>query len=409
MCAYFSPYIDENGLHLPTYNDILEKRIADAKSIFGQDIYLGNDSLDYQAIAVEALSVYDCMQAIQLAYNQFSPVTAIGVGLSSLVQLNGLTRQAASYSTCDVILTGTTSSTIVNGVILDQAGNSWSLPTPITLQASGSPIGSTYTLVVTATCQTIGAITALPGDLNTISTPTAGWTSVTNTTAATAGQPVETDSQLRARQALSVALPSQTMLAGTTAAIASLAEVTRYKLYENATNSTHYGDSGVPFEGSPVHSITCIVEGGDQTDVATAIYNNRGIGCYMDGDVEIDIADPVYGNLTTVRFYRPVYVPIYVEIEIHALNGYTSDAIDDIKEAVADYINTLDIGQTLALSSVIGAAVAVMVNSARPTFSVYTTVMGTDPSSPPLDNSDIVVAYNEVVSGDEANITVTLV
>jgi len=407
--AYFAPYVDSQGLHLPTFNDILEKRIADAKSIFGQDIYLGNDSLDYQLIAVESLAVYDAMQAIQLAFNQASPVTAIGIGLSSLVQLNGITRQAASYSTCDVTLTGTTSATIINGVIMDQAGYKWSLPTPITLQASGSPVGSTYTLTVTATCQTIGAITALAGDLSTIDTPTAGWISVTNASAAVAGQPVETDSQLRERQALSVALPSQTMLAGTTAAIASLAEVTRYKVYENATNSTHYGDSGVPFEGAPEHSITAIIEGGDQTDIATAIYNNRGIGCYMNGDIEIDIADPVYSNTTTVRFFRPVYVPIYVEIEIHTLNGYVTGTDDDIKEAVADYINTLDIGQTLALSSVIGAAVSVMFIASKPTFSVYTTVMGTDPSSPPLDNSDIIVAYNEVVLGAEANVTVTLV
>jgi len=89
--TYFSPYLDSSGLHLPTFNDMLEKRIADAKSIFGQDIYLGNDSADYQLIAVETLALYDAMQAIQLAYNQTSPSTAIGVGLSNLVQLNGIT------------------------------------------------------------------------------------------------------------------------------------------------------------------------------------------------------------------------------------------------------------------------------------------------------------------------------
>ena len=125
--SYFAPYVDETGLHIPTYNDILEKRLNDARNIFGQDIYLGNDSADYQLIAVEALALYDAMQAVQLAYNQFCPSTAVGVGLSNLVQINGIRRLAASYSTCDVTLTGTSAATIVNGVVQDVSGYKWDL------------------------------------------------------------------------------------------------------------------------------------------------------------------------------------------------------------------------------------------------------------------------------------------
>jgi len=409
MCAYFAPYISEAGLHLPTFNDMLEKRIADAKSIFGQDIYLGNDSADYQLIAVETLALYDAMQAIQLAYNQASPVTAIGVGLSSLVQLNGITRTPASYSTCDVTLIGTSATVITNGVVQDVAGYLWNLPSPITLQPAGSPLGEYYALTVTATCQTIGAITALAGDLNIISTPTAGWTSVSNATAAIAGQAVETDSELRERQRISVALPSQTMLQGTVAAIAALLGVTRYKVYENATNSTHYGDDGVPFEGSPEHSITAIVEGGDINDIAEAIYYNRGLGCYTDGDVVTNIADPDSGEITPIRFYRPDYVPVYVEMTIKMLSGWGTGDEDAIKEAVADYINTLEISEDLYLSSVICAAVDVNTNKAKPTFSVTQVLMGTDPASPPLSATDITVGYKEVVLGSVDNITITLV
>lgn len=404
--TYFAPYVDTDGLHLPTYNDILQKRIDDAKAIFGQDIYLGNDSADYQAIAVESLAIYEAMQAIQFAYNQMSPVTAIGTGLSSIVQYNGITRQKASYSTCDVVLTGTIAATIINGEVTDVAGNKWSLPSPITLQADLSPAGS-YSLTTTATCQTIGAINALIGDINSIATPTAGWTSVVNLVAAIPGEAVETDSQLRDRQAVSVGLPSQTMLVGTIAAIDSIADVTRYKVYENATNSTSYGDSGVPFEGSPEHSITAVVEGGVIEDIAQAIYDNRGLGVYTDGDVVTDITDAIYGTTTAIRFYRPTYVPIYVHMHIHALAGYLTGTDDLIKTAIADFINTLDIGQTLTLSSIIGAALSVMTNQAKPTFSIYVTEIGETPS--PTTTDDITVSYNEVVQGDEDYITVDLV
>jgi hypothetical protein len=183
--------------------------------------------------------------------------------------------------------------------------------------------------------------------------------------------------------------------------------VTRYKVYENPTNSTTYGTPGVPYEGAPEHSITPIVEGGEIEDIAEAIYNNRGLGCYMEGDIEETIEDPVYGNETIVRFSRPVYVPVYVEISIHALTNYTDDIPSLVSEAVEDYLNSLDIGQTLALSSVIGAALSVMDDLSRPTFSVYSTTIGETIS--PAGTSDIAVEYNEVIQGLEANITVTVV
>jgi len=405
--SYFAPYVDDDGLHLPTYNDILEKRIDDAKAIFGEDIYLANDSPDYQMLANESLLLYETMQAIQYAYNQMSPVTAVGVGLSSLVQLNGLTRQAASYSTCDVTLTGTSAATITNGKVQDEAGNLWALPTPITLQATGSPVGSTYELTVTATCETAGAVIALAGDINVIVTPTAGWTSVTNASAATVGQDAETDAELRTRQAVSVALPSQTMLAGTIAAIAALTNVTRYAIYENATNSTTGGDPGVPFDGAPEHSITCVVEGGEIQDIAEAIYYNRGLGCYTNGDIETTIEDTEYGTSTTIRFYRPVEVPVYIKIELHQLTGYLMDTDDDIKEAIAEYINNLGIGDTLAISSVNYAALSIMVDQLRPTFSIYSISLGESPN--PIGTADLTLDYNEVFTSDVDDIDIVVV
>lgn len=404
--SYFPPYVDFAGLHLPTYNDILEQRLSDARSIYGQDIYLGNDSADYQLISVEALALYEAMQACQLAYNQASPVTAIGAGLSSLVQLNGIARTAATYSTCEVTLTGTTAANIIQGVVMDVSGYKWNLPSPITLLAAGSPSGSYYELLVTATCQTIGAITAPAGDVSIISTPTTGWISVTNVLPAIAGLPVETDSSLRERQVLSVALPSQTMLAGTISGLASLLGVSRYTVYENATASTHYGDPGVPFEGSPGHSITAVIEGGVTLEIADIIYYNRGLGCYTDGDVVTNVIDPLTGTITPIRFYRPTYADVYVEFEIEQFPTWTDSLGVDIKAAVAAYINSLEIGETLVLSSVICAAVDVMVDKARPSFSIRSTKMGLTPS---VTTSDIDVGYKEVVLGDVDNITITFV
>ena len=55
--AYYSPYIDNTGIHVPTYEDIRDDLIASMKQIFGQDIYLADDSQDYQQICIFAKKI----------------------------------------------------------------------------------------------------------------------------------------------------------------------------------------------------------------------------------------------------------------------------------------------------------------------------------------------------------------
>jgi uncharacterized phage protein gp47/JayE len=210
--SYFAPYVDATGLHLPTYQDILDDLVASAKAIYGDDIYLEEDSADYQLLSIFALKSYDNMQALAYCYASRSPGTALGAGLDGVVKLNGIARKAAGYSTCDVVLTGTAFTQISGGKVKDASGNIWDLPATVV-------IGSGGTVTTTATCEEVGAISALPGDITEIVTPTYGWTAVNNEVAAVVGQAQETDAEVRIRQAASVALPSQALLDGTKAAI----------------------------------------------------------------------------------------------------------------------------------------------------------------------------------------------
>lgn len=388
--AYFAPYIDAAGFHMPTYADILADLIAQAKSIYGSDIYLGNDSMDYQYISVFALKVSDTLQAIQLAYNNRGPGSAISSGLDGIVKINGIARKSASHSTCQVVLTGTAGITITNGIVSDISNNKWDLPATVTLDGTGSA-------TVSATCETIGAITALPGNINNIVTPTAGWTSVTNTVAAVAGQPVETDSQLRSRQAISTESPSQALVVGTTAGIASVSGVTRYLPLENDTNAT---DSN----GLPAHSFTAVVEGGTDINVANQIYARKTPGCYTNGTTVVSITDPLYGLVTSIRFYRPTYVPIYTTINIKKLSGYTTATTAAVQAAINTYLNSLQIGESLTISALWGVALSVMPNLAMPIFSITSLIAGT--SSGTQGTTDITIAFNQVTQGSLANITV---
>jgi uncharacterized phage protein gp47/JayE len=392
--AYVAPYIDAAGPHYPLFADVLEDLKVKMRSIFGDDIYLENDSDDAQELAIVSLAYMDALAAAELAYNNRSPVSAVGTGLDSIIKMNGMARETPSYSSCVVTLLGTEGTVILNGTITDLNGYDWDLPATVTIGVGG-------TVSATAVCQTVGAITALPGDLSSIATPTLGWTSVTNAASAVPGTAVEEDSDLRARQTLSVASPSQTPLEKTRAALIATVGVSRSLALENYTGSPATDPNGLSL---PSHSLTCVVEGGTDAAVAQSIYDNRGIGCNTNGDVQVTVADPLTLAETDIKFYRPTSIPIFVTLNIKTKTGYTSATADSIEQTVVDFLNALEIYQDVSFEAVGAAAQSVNPNLARPLFLIESVLIGVVTGTRLA--ADIVIDYTEVAEGLLANITI---
>lgn len=384
--AYVAPYIDDAGLHLPTYNDIRDDLIEQFKQIYGQDIYLENDSQDYQMISAFALKTYDTMQLLQIVYNNRSPKTAVGTGLDAIVKLNGIARKDASYSTCVLTLTGTIGTIIANGVVEDEAGLSWNLPSNVRF--------NTGTIEVTAQCETIGAVGALPGSITKIKNPQKGWLTATNTVPAIVGKPVETDEELRYRQSISTAIPSQNMLNSTIAGIASVSGVKRYKVYDNDSNETDEN-------GIPGHSIAAVVEGGLDADIAEQIYLRKGPGGGTYGTTSITYTNDD-GLLNIVRFFRPTYVSIDVTVSVKGKATYTTAVADTIRNNVKAYIEGLDIGNDVSVMGLLTAVTDAVSNPAQPSFTLQGLVVGKQDGT--LGVSDIDILFNEAAS--VGNITV---
>ena len=384
--SYFAPYIDASGLHIPTYSDIRDDLIEKFKSIYGQDIYLDIDSQDYQMISAFSLKTYDAMQLLQIIYNNRSPKTAIGSALDGIVKINGIRRKEFGYSTSPVVLTGDSGTVINNGVVTDQNDNKWSLPSTVTIQGPTS---------VVATCQTRGAIEALPNTITGIFTPTRGWIAVTNPSSATVGAPVETDAKLRDRQSLSVAIPSQAMLDGTIGGIASVLGVKRYKVYDNDTGQT---DSN----GIPSHSISAVVEGGLDADIAKQIYLRKGPGGGTYGDV-ITSYKGDDGQVNMVRFFRPTYVMADVNITVLKKAGYTSDTKNSIISKVGDYISSLDIGNPVTSVGAMAAVLSSITNLSNPPFSISALTIGIQGGT--MGIVDIPISFKEVAKQGDILIT----
>ncbi|MDR1599455.1 MAG: baseplate J/gp47 family protein [Oscillospiraceae bacterium] len=340
-------------------------------------------------MSVFAKLAYDNYLAVGMAYDAHSPRSSVGAGLDSVVAINGIKRKAGAHSVAEVTLTGSPSLYIPRGFVGDFNGHIWDLPGGVTLGGDG-------TATVTATARESGNIIALAGEITRIMTPVLGWNSVTNTAASTAGTLVETDTQLRARQKISVALPSQSMLASMAAEISNINNVTRFAWDENDTNQDNAN-------GVPAHCVCFIVEGGDDEDIARAIYLSKSPGCGTYGSAAVNIID-AYGRTNAIRFSRPAYVDIDVAVTIKAFPTYTPDAADGVKGAIADYLTALEIGDDLVTSVLWREAQRISPETREPSFAVISVTAAR--RGEPLSENNIPIAYDEAARGNLNYVTV---
>lgn len=378
------------GISAPTYADIIASLIAEYQAIYGSDVVLDASTQDYQMLAIFASAINDCNAASIAVYNEFSPATAVGVGLSSVVKINGLARDIATNSTADLTIVGVAGTIITGGAAGDTLGNRWNLPPTVTIGGGGS-------VVATATAADLGALSAGAGTITSILTPTRGWQSVTNVAAATPGAPVEGDAALRRRQAVSTGLPAQTVLEAIVGNIKDLPGVLETQAYENDTATTDAN-------GIPRNSISLVVLGGDSGEIGSVIARKKSPGTGTYGTTNETVVDQA-GVSNTVHFYRPTIKRVIAAVTIKALAGYVSTTGDALLASMAAYVSALPIGTDVYLSNVIAAAV---LDNAALSATYNVTALTQAFFGGTLAAADLTIAFNEDASLVVADITLTV-
>lgn len=389
MTSPVAATISSTGISAPNFASVYAYLVSQFQSIYGADAYLGNDSADGQWIGVIAQAITDCNAAAVGVYNAFSPTTAQGNGLSSNVKINGLTRIAGSFGTAVLTCVGVAGTVITNGQAQDTNGNLWALPSPTTIPNAG-------TINVTATCTTIGAVTAGSNSINSIATPVLGWQTVNNSSAAIPGNAVETDAQLRTRQAASVALPSQNVFDGIIATLSQISGITRVVGYENNTNTTNSN-------GLPANTLAFMVEssGVASMTIAQAIASKipPGIGTYGPGPgTGSFVVTDSFGYAKTIVYSNAgnggsvgTYASIGVNINIHTLNGYATSTAALIQSALQSLINNIPIGGVVNVAQLTQVALLTGTSQA-PTFLVKSLQINSNGGG--FQSTDITLAWN---------------
>ena len=180
------------------------------------------------------------------------------------------------------------------------------------------------------------------GELNEIETPVFGWNRVNNLVDGVVGRNRETDEALRIRREQSILITATHTLQAIKSKVRQLDFVSDVFAMENNTETTDAF-------GTPRQFIWIIVEGGEDLEIATAIYNTVAGGIGTRGDQHITVKDED-GQEYIINFDRPNYVDVAIEIEYVRLENFPINGEDLIKDALVNRGNQFLINEDLIYS-----------------------------------------------------------
>ena len=90
--AYSAPYLDDKGIHMPTYEDRLADLSEACRSIYGAETQLSEAVPDYQLLSIFSRALDDASALTLQAYNSRNPMYAAGEALDLLLPQYGMTR-----------------------------------------------------------------------------------------------------------------------------------------------------------------------------------------------------------------------------------------------------------------------------------------------------------------------------
>ena len=88
----------------------------------------------------------------------------------------------------------------------------------------------------------------------------------------------------------------------------------------------------------PANTFAVGIEGGDDDEIAAAIFSNKPAGVPTYGSTNITVTDS-QGVDHTVNFLRPTLTDIYITVNVTTNSAYPLDGDDLIKQALVDWAN----------------------------------------------------------------------
>lgn len=320
--------LTKNGFKRMRYADIIAEMNVWAKNEFGQDVNVADNSSLGMIFKVVAFALSRVWEVAEATYYAGYKDTAEGFQLDGVGQYVGIKRKSADWATGIATFTGNAGTVIAQYFIIAAGTTQFWTTETVVIPESG---------IITAPirCLETGEIgNVLPGTIATIVNPTMGVKTVTNQYATAGGSPVEPDNTFRPRYDKSISTGGSSTTSAIEAEVLAITEVIDCTATENTTMAT--------VNGIPAKSVSTVVYGGADADIAQAIYKTKAGGMQAYGTTIVPITD-AKGRVHQIGFTRVAEVPIYARIYLTTESEiFPLDGTAKIKDAIVSYIGGID-------------------------------------------------------------------
>jgi len=384
--------VTSTGYNPKLISDILADIEAKQKSDFGSQVNTGGEAVLGQLNATFAAAVAEGWEVLGAVYRSLYPDSASGEALDQVSAITGVTREPATHSTVDIRCNGTPGTVLLTGrvVSVDATGERFVSVEDATIPGAGF-------ILVAYESENFGPVVLSTGQVLTIETPVAGWSTAAAVEDAELGENLETDAELRLRRLELLRVQGTATIEAIRADVLDVDDVVQCFVFENASNIT---DS----RSLPPKSIEVLADGGTDAAVAAAVFGSKCAGIETYGHPPSDVTETVtdsQGVDHDINFTRPDTTPIYIRADVTYDPAVYEPATADqaIKDALALLGDSLTLGDDVIYERFQAEvfSVAGVVDS---------TLFYIDTVSPPTGTSNIPLGIRELATFDTGDIVV---
>lgn len=357
-------FLTRSGIVVPKDSSVLLGIQTKFQEIFGTDIDLSAETPVGRLIEAFSVVVKSTLGITAQTANQFNVNEATGIYLDAIAQIYDLKRIAGTKTkiTIECYFSDNPSGTdtIPAGSLIMCSANGAMFRIDSAIANDGTQIkdGRPYA-IGTATAVKTGPIVAPPGTVNSIQTAVMGWVGVTNIAPTYTGTDIETDEAFRQRIMASRPIGIG-FLTHLVSALNRLDGVNSNCVLENNTGTEMVQKDVVIPPHSIYVGVDCIETAELFENIAREIARAKPIGTGMVNSgvtAATLVQQPLsygYNNsyAQTISFYKVRRTAILVQAT-YSYGNYGGDNIEgDIKQVIAEYIDTIGVGGTIYSSMI---------------------------------------------------------
>lgn len=242
---------------------------------------------------------------------------------------------------------------------------------------------------VYVTSSTYASRESLVGQVTQIRTPKIGWRGVNNPFYIFPSVGIESDEDYRYRGKL-----KQQSSGGKYNSILMALKSVGGVVYENVQQNT---SSNATNSGITNNGVAITVMGGNEDEIALAIFNSISEGIATSGDI-LKLVKDINGFEHEVRFSRPKIVPLEISMSLVTYPNFPINGNARIRQAIVQWFNQLNVGEDIHYSRLYEP-----INSIQG-FAVKNLKFGYKGGT--LSLEDIIIRHDEIATLDAADIII---